>query len=154
MRCNDARTFFSKIAGKSISTQISPADLNYLSSNGYVTVMQKSDYDQAQADVATLAQMDQNMRNEVMADRAAHDALYQDAKKTHSILFHFKSDEEKEAERQRVQQDSQEVLKDETEITATDSRIKQLILQKSTIDSMVPFDSQYVSLTGPGVIAL
>jgi hypothetical protein len=59
MRCNDARTFFSQIASKSVSTQISPADLNYLSSNGYVTVMQKSDYDQAQADVATLSQMNQ-----------------------------------------------------------------------------------------------
>jgi hypothetical protein len=154
MRCNDARTFFSQIASKSVSTQISPADLNYLSSNGYVTVMQKSDYDQAQADVATLSQMNQNLQNEIMADRAAHNALYQDAKKTHSIMFHFKSDEEKEAERQKVQQDSQEVLKDETAITAADSRIKQLILQKSTIDRMVPYDSQYVSLTGPGVIAL
>jgi hypothetical protein len=92
MRCNDARTFFSQIASKSVSTQISPADLNYLSSNGYVTVMQKRDYDQAQADVATLSQMNQILQNEIMADRAAHGALYQDAKKTHSIMFHFKSD--------------------------------------------------------------
>jgi len=116
--------------------------------------MQKSDYDQAQADVATLAQMNQNLQNEMMADRAAHEALHQDAGKTHSILFHFKSSEEKEAELQKVQQDSQELLKDETEITATDSRIRQLIFQKSTIDRMVQCDGQYVSLTSPGVIAL
>src|SRR5260370_27983112 len=116
--------------------------------------MQKSDYERAKADVATLSQMNQNLQNEIMADRAAHDALYQDARKTHSIMFHFKNDEEKEAERQKVQQDSQEILKDETAITAADSRIKQLILQKSTIDRMVPYDSQYVSLAGPGVIAL
>src|SRR5712691_10072747 len=154
MRCSDARTFFSQIASKSVSTQISPADLNYLSSNGYVTVMQKADYDQAQADVATLSQMNQNLQNEMMADRAARDALGQDEKKTHSILFHLKSGEQRQAELQKVQQDSQELLKDETEITATDSRIRQLILQKSTIDRMVPYDSQYVSLTGPGVIAL
>jgi hypothetical protein len=116
--------------------------------------MPKGDYDQAQADVATLAQMNQNLQNEMMADRAAHEALRQDANKTHSILFHFKSSEEKEAELQKVQQDSQEILKDETEISATDSRIRQLIIQKSTIDRMVPYDGQYVSLTGPGVIAL
>ena len=128
--------------------------MNYLSSNGYVTVMQKRDYDQAQTDVATLAQMNENLQNEMMADRAAHDALYHDAKKTHSISFHFKSREEKGAELQKVQRDSQEILKDETEITATDSRIRQLILQKSTIDRMVAYDGQYVSLTGPGVIAL
>ena len=154
MRCSDARTFFNQIAGKSISTQISPGDLNYLSTNGYVTVMQKSDYDQAQADVATLAQMNQNLQNEMMADRAARDALGQDEKKTHSILFHLKSGEERQAELQKVQQDSRELLKDETEITATDSRIKQLILQKSTIDRMAAYDDQYVSLTGLGVIAL
>src|SRR5467141_4420190 len=154
MRCSDARTFFSQIAGKSVSTQISPADLNYLSTSGYVTVMQKGDYDQAQADVATLAQMNQNLQNEMMADRVARDALGQDEKKTHSILFHLKSGEERQAELQKVQQDSRELLKDEAEITATDSRIKQLILQKSTIDRMVAYYDQYVSLTGLGVIAL
>ncbi|HEV2119512.1 MAG TPA: hypothetical protein VGS11_05345 [Candidatus Bathyarchaeia archaeon] len=134
--------------------QISPGDLNWLSSNGYVTAIPKSDYDQAQAEVSTLSQMDQNLANEMMADRAARDALRQDTKKTHSIMFHFKGGEEKDAERQKVQQDWQEVLKDETEITATGSRIKELILKKSTMDRMVPYDGQYVSLTGPGVIAL
>lgn len=116
--------------------------------------MQKSDYDQAQTDVATLAQMNQNLQNEIMADRAAQETLRQDSAKTHSIMFHFKSSEEKEAELQKVQQDSQELIRDETEMTATDSRIKQLILQKSTIDRMVAYDGKYVSLTGPGVIAL
>src|SRR5712691_11780974 len=134
--------------------QISPGDLNWLSSNGYVTAIPKSDYDQAQAEVATLSQMDQNLANEMMADRAARDALRQDAKKTHSIMFHFKGGEEQEAERQKAQQDWQEVLKDDAEITATDSRIKELIMKKSAIDRMVAYDGQYVSLTGPGVIAL
>src|SRR6266446_10269830 len=100
MRCSDVRTFFGQIASKSISTQISPGDLNHLSTNGYVTVMQKSDYDQAQADVATLAQMNQSLQNEMMADRVARDALRQDEKKTHSILFHLKSGEERQAELQ------------------------------------------------------
>jgi len=134
--------------------QISPGDLNWLSSNGYVTAIPKSDYDQSQAEVATLSQMDQNLANEMMADRAARDALRQDTKKTHSIMFHFKGGEEQDAERQKTKQDWQEVLKDEAEITATDSRIKQLITKKSTIDRMVVYDSQYVSLTGLGVIAL
>ncbi len=128
--------------------------MNYLSSNGFVTVIQKADYDQAQADVATLAQMNQNIQNEMMAERAAQDALNQDTAKTHSIMFHFKGDQEKEAERQKVQQDMQELVKDRTEIMATDSRIKELILKRSTMDRIVPYDGQYVSLTGPGVVAL
>ena len=134
--------------------QISPGDLNWLSSNGYVTAIPKSDYDQAQAEVATLAQMNQNLQNEFLADRAAREVLLRDTKKTHSIMFHFKGGEEQRAERQKAQQDWQEVLKDETEITATDSRIKELIMKKSAIDRMVAYDGQYVSLTGPGVIAL
>src|SRR5260370_26779443 len=98
--------------------------------------------------------MNQNIQNEMMAERAAQDAMDQDTAKSHSIMFHFKGDQEKEAERQKVQNDMQELVKDRNDIMTTDSRIRELILKKSTMDRMVPYDSQYVSLTGPGVVAL
>ena len=134
--------------------QIPQADLDYLSTSGYVSVMPKADYDQAQAEVSTLAQMNLNLQNEIVAERQAEMALHQGEKKTHSILFHFEGGEKKQAELQNVQDEKLTVLKDQTEITQIDSRIKDLILKKSTIDRMVPYDRGYVSLTGYGVAAL
>jgi len=134
--------------------QISQADLDYLSTSGYVSVMPKADYDQAQAEVSTLTQMNQNLQNEIVAERQAEMALQQGEKKTHSILFHFEGGDKKQAELQNVQDEKLTVLKDQIEITQTDSRIKDLILKKSTIDRMVQYDGEYVSLTGYGVAAL
>src|SRR5712692_2147227 len=154
MKCNDARTFCSQIASKSVSMQIPQTDLDYLSTSGYVSVMPKADYDQAQAEVSNLTQMNLNLQNEVVAERQAEIALHQGEKKTHSILFHFEGGEKKQVELQNVQDERLAVLKEQTEITQTDSRIKELILKKSTIDRMVPYDGQYVSLTGYGVATL
>ncbi len=116
--------------------------------------MPKADYDQAQAEVANLTQINTNFQNEVVAERNAEIALHKEEKKTHSILFHFEGREKKEAELQKVQEERLTVLKDQTEITQIDSRIKELILKKSTIDRMVPYDGEYVSLTGFGVATL
>jgi hypothetical protein len=137
-----------------VSTQIPPGDLNYLSTNGYVSVISKADYDQAQADVSTMAQTNANLYNEVIAERNAEQALFHDERRTHSILFHFKGQDEKQAELQKVQEEKANVLKEQTEVSATDYRIKELILKKSTIDKMVPYDGEYVSLLGPGIVAL
>ncbi len=134
--------------------QIPQADLDYLSTSGYVSVMPKADYDQAQAEVSALAQMNLNLQNEIVAERQAEMALQEGEKKTHSILFHFEGSEKKQAELQNVQDERVTVLKEQTEITQMDSRIKELILKKSTIDRMVPYDGGYVSLTGYGVAAL
>ena len=61
MRCNDVRTFFSQIAEKSISIQISQSDMDFLSNGGYLSVMQKGDYDNAAAEVANLTQMNADL---------------------------------------------------------------------------------------------
>src|SRR4029077_19254161 len=108
----------------------------------------------AQADVANLSQMNLNLQNEIVAERQAEIALREGEKKTHSILFHFEGREKKEAELQNLQDEKLTVLKDQTEITQIDSRIKELILKKSSIDRMVPYDGEYVSLTGFGVATL
>ncbi len=109
--------------------QIPQADLDYLSTSGYVSVMPKADYDQAQAEVSNLTQMNLNLQNEVVAERLAEMALHQGEKKTHSILFHLEGGEKKQAELQNVQDERVTVLREQTEITQTDSRIKELILK-------------------------
>jgi len=154
MKCNDARTFMSQIAGKSVTIQVQQSDVNFLSTNGYVSVMQKGDYDQAAAEVANLAQMNDALQNEMVEERIARAALAKDEKKTHSILFHLEGRDEKETEVARVETERGAVAREDADIVEKDSRIKELIQKKSAIDRMVPYDGLYLSLTGLGVLTL
>ncbi len=154
MRCNDARTFFSQIAEKSISMQISQPDIDFLRDNGYLSVMQKEAYDQAVAEVSSLTQMSIDLANEENADRGAKSALQEDEGKTHSIKFLFEGKEVKEAEREKVESEKSAVSKIDGEIAEKDAKINELIQKKSVTDRMVPYSGVYLSLTGLGVVTL
>jgi hypothetical protein len=154
MKCNDSRIFLSQIAGKSVSTLIGPGDLNFLATNGYVNLVQKQDYDQAVADVANLTQMNEALQNEIMQERTTAAGMWRDERKTHSILFHFEGRDRKEAEIANLQSERTALASEQADIAAKDSKIRELIMKKSAIDRMVPYNGQYVSLTGLGVVTL
>src|SRR2546426_12219510 len=97
MKCNDARTFMSQIAGKSVTIQVQQSDVNFLSTNGYLSVLQKEDYDQAAGEVAYLTQMNDALQNEMVEERIGRTTLAKDERKTHSILFHLEGRDEKVA---------------------------------------------------------
>lgn len=153
-KCDGARTIMSQIAAKQVSFQVPPGDLDYLASNGYISIMQKADYDRAAAEVASLAQMNEDLQNKIAEEYSTRISLHKDESKTHSILFHLEGREEREAELQRVQSETSTVSKEKADIVAEDSRIKELIQKKSMMDRMVPYEGSYLSLTGLGVLTL
>ncbi|MGA3059937.1 MAG: hypothetical protein ABSD92_06155 [Candidatus Bathyarchaeia archaeon] len=154
MQCNDVKNFLSQIAGKSVSTQIQQADMDFLSTNGYLSVMQKEEYDQAFAEVSNLTKMSIDLQNETNAERGADATLKEEERKTHSIMFHFEDKEKKQAELESVESEKNIVSKEEADIAEKGSEINELIHKKSIIDRMVPYDGKYLSLTGLGVITL
>jgi hypothetical protein len=154
MNCNEVRTFLSQIAAKTVSMQIQQADVDFLSTNGYLSVMQKEEYDRALAEVSNLAKMNEELRNETMEERTTEATLKKEEKKTHSIMFHFEGKEKKEAERESVESERKIVSKEKADIAEKDSKINELLQKKSIIDRMVQYDGKYLSLTGLGVITL
>src|SRR5438128_12189546 len=106
MKCNDARTFMSQISEKSVTIQVQQSDVNFLSTNGYLSVMQKEDYDRALAEVANLAQMNEALQTEMVQEGIARAALAKDERKTNSILLHLEGREETRQERDRVEAES------------------------------------------------
>ena len=115
MKCNDVRIFFSQVAGKSISMQIPQADLDSFLSGGYLSVMQKEDYDQALTEVSKLTQENVDLASEENSERGAKTALDEEEKKTHSIKFLFEGKENKEAEREKVDSEKNVVSKMDAE---------------------------------------
>jgi hypothetical protein len=154
MYCNGVRTFFSQIAEKSISMQIQQTDMDFLSNNGYLSVMPKEDYDRALTEVSNLTQMNIDLANAENAERSAKTALEEEERKTHSIMFHFEGRENKEAEREKIQSEKNVVSKIDADIAERDTKINELIHKKSIVDRMVPYGDEYLSLTGPGVMML
>jgi hypothetical protein len=154
MKCNDARIFFSQIAQKSVSMQISQSDADFLTTRGYISIMQKENYDQAFAEVSNLTQMNVDLVNTENVDRTERIALEEDERKTHSITFLFEGNESKEADREKAENQKNVVSKIDADISARENKINELIHKKSVIDRMVPYDGKYLSLTGIGVMML
>ena len=154
MKCNDVRTFMSQIADSSVSMQIQQTDLDFLSTNGYLSVMRKEEYDQAVAEVSKLAQMNEELQNETTEERSAEATLEEEEKKTHSLLFHFEGKEKKEAELEAAERERVIVSKEEADIAEKNARINELIQKKSMIDRVVECNGMYLSLTPLGVTTL
>jgi len=154
MKCNDVRSFLSQISDKSVSIQVQQSDIDFLSTSGYLTVMPKDDYDKAAAQVANMTQMNMDLQNEAVEARTAEATLAAEQRKTHSILFHFEGRDRREADLAALESQRSIVSKEEADVVAKDSAIKQLIQTKSAIDRMVPYDGEYLSLTGLGVVTL
>jgi len=155
MKCNDVRTFLSQISWKSvILMKIQPSDFDFLSSNGYISVMPKEDYDKAVAEVSALTQLNSDQQSEINYERGEESTLKREESKSHSIMLHFENKEKKEAELEALQNEKTLVSKVESEVAQRDQKIQELIQKKSTVERMVPYDGIYVSLTGLGVITL
>src|SRR5450759_3659229 len=114
MKCSEVRTFLSQISGREEPiTPIPLADLNYLSVNGYVLRTTKEDYDKGADEVTRLSQMTTEMNTEEAEEKQAEEALQQDERKEHSFLFHLEHKEEEDELRQRTQDETAAVSREE-----------------------------------------
>ncbi len=155
MKCGPVRVFLAQVNERDEPVTPLPApDLDFLTSNGFVLRATKDDYDGGVAEVARLSQMVPQLGVERSEESQAEAAMRLDEQKEHSLTFHFESKEAREELVARTQQEEAAVSKMESELGATEASVNKLIEEKSRIDQMVPYDGGYVSLTGPGVVAL
>jgi hypothetical protein len=152
MKCNNVRIFFSQIAEKTVSTPIPSVDMNFLANNGYLTVMQKDDYNRGLAEISTLAQISLDLINQRTAENSERTHLNEDIRKTHSIAFLFADKENKDAKSEEIESHKEAISKIDADIAKREAQINELIKKKSIFDRMVPYDGEYISLTGPGII--
>ncbi len=154
MKCNDVRIFFSQIAEKSVLTPNLSIDLNFLTDNGYLNVMQQADYDKGLAEISTLTRMSQDLNDQRFAENGEITHLNEDVRKTHSISYLFEGAENKEAQKEEIERHKEIVSKMEADIANRQAQINELIKKKSVFDRFVLYGGEYVSLTGPGVMML
>ena len=151
MNCTATKAFLSQLNGRDASiTQIPPADLDYLSTSGYVLRTTKDDHDKGVNEVARLSQLTPQVNTERAEEEQAEAALVQDEEKEHSIKFLFEGKEMKNELRERIQSEANVVSKEESEMNEMEANVNSLIQEKSRIDRMALYDGGYLSLTGTG----
>jgi len=134
--------------------QIPESDMEFLTTNGYIFVMQKEQYDQTLAEISNLVKVNEELAREEAEERSARALLEENERKTHSIFFHFKSEENQKAELERAETQRNVVSKEAADVIERESKIRELLQRRSMIDRIVPYNGRYVSLTGLGVITL
>jgi hypothetical protein len=155
MKCSEVRGFLSEINYHTEPvTPIPPADFGYLSANGYVQTTTRDDHDKGVADVAGLSQLTMEIAAEKPVLGQAYDALDQDQEKEHSFSFHFQGKGEKDALAQRIEDESNAAIAENTKLTTMEFNLNALLQKKSAFDRMVAYGDQYLSLTGNGVLVL
>ena len=152
VKCSEARTLLSQLYDREEPiTLVLPADLEYLSVNGYVLKTTKDDYEKGTNDVARLSQMITQVDTEKSRKEQAEATLQQDERKEHSFVFRLEGKDRDEL-RERIQEETTAVFAEESELTQLETTVNQLIQEKSTIDRMVAYDGIYLSLTGLGTL--
>lgn len=144
----------SEISDKSITSQISQADLDFFSSNGYVLRTSKVEYDQASAEVVSLEQINQRLLEERKEGAEAERATKEDEKKAQGLLFDLHGKEYKDAALQKLEADKETLSKNEVTISSDEASVSDYIQKKSTLDWLVPYGNEYLSLSASGVIML
>jgi hypothetical protein len=162
MKCSDVRAFLSSVISpppnyredSGLITSIPTADIDYLSANGYILRTTKVDYDKGVEAVAKLSQMTDQMSAKKREEQQAVAGLQEDEQKEHSFLFHFEGKNAKAELNQRVRDETAVVSREESELSALESSVNELIQKKSEIDRMRAYDDAYLSVTGLGTLVL
>ncbi|MGA2663583.1 MAG: hypothetical protein ABSF83_01385 [Nitrososphaerales archaeon] len=155
MKCSEVRAFLSQIDTREDPiTPISPDGLGYLSANDIVLTTTEEDHDERAVEVARLSHATAGLESEKAAAEQADQALERDERTEHSFVFHLERKENKDELLQRVQNEKDAVSKEDSGLSTLEANVNQLILQKSMVDRMVPYDGGYLSLTDVGIAIL
>src|SRR3989442_11414551 len=103
MKCTEVRIFLSQLYDRAEPiTPVPPADLEYLSANGYVLMVTKDDYVKRANDVARLSQIITQINTEKTRKKQAQAALHQDLRKEHSFVFRLEGKVKEDELRKRT----------------------------------------------------
>ena len=156
MKCSAALAFLSQLYNREEITAASilPVDLDYLCSNGYVLRTTKDEYDKDVASLEKLSGLTSQIVEGKKEEEQAAETLRKDEEKDHSFVFRLEGEEKKAELEQEIQSETAVVSKEQADLKALEANVDQLIQTKSTIDRMVPYGAQYLSLTDLGTTTM
>lgn len=152
--CKDVAAFLTGIQNRSVTTQLSPVDETALEQLNMVRFVTADQMGELSREVASLSaardalSQEEGQRGQLAAHIAAED------RRTHSILFHFESREKQQAELADEGKDRAALQSMDADLAGKLRQFSELVAKKSILDTLTPYGTRYVALTGAGTMAL
>jgi hypothetical protein len=150
--CKDVYGFLDGVRQRTPTATLADADLTTLTQLNIVSVLTADQYRALTQEVSSLASAQQQVVAEQDIRNRLASAVQQEAKRTHSILFHFEGRAAQQAEQQREAQDEQALRAATDDLTARTQAFDQLLAKRSLLETVSPLGDRYVGLTSFGTL--
>ena len=152
--CQATYQFLQQLQGRAVTAAPADADAAQLAQLGLVTFATAAQYQQMQADVATLATRQSDLAQEMQraSQLAAEDQ--RETERTHSILFHFESQQHRATDVQTEAATRQQLDATNADLARRRQEFNDLLQRRSLVDGMTACGDRYAALTGAGLVAM
>jgi hypothetical protein len=152
--CKDVSDFLGQVSSRAVTSTLSEADANLLSSLKLVQFYTADQYRDLSSRVAALATKQAELGEESAQRRALASELQREYTRTHSILFHLRSKSSENAEMDQERKTQAQFQTLDADFAAKEAEFNELLGERSTLDTLAPYGSSYVALTSGGAVAL
>lgn len=151
--CKTVSDFLNGVRSKNIGTPLPPADLATLQQLELLRTFTNDQAQQLQQEVGAMGSTQQAISQEQYQRAQLALKVGEDEKKVHSIMFSFEGAAKKEAQREQVGQERDNLQNLDADLVNKQKTFSQLMAGKAMLDSMAPYQDGYVALTGLGAMA-
>ncbi len=152
--CSDVASFLDQVGRKSVSSRLAPGDLAALQQAGIVVVQGTTEFQAMTDEVGRMATAQSEIAKEQAKYGEIARAVQADEAKTHSFLFHLEGGEKKQAEEAQEAQDKSSLAGATDAMTKDIAAFNALVAKSALLQTMSPYNGQYIGLTGSGTVAL
>ena len=151
--CQATYQFLQQLRGRAVTTPPADADAAQLAQLGLVSFVTADQYRQMQADVSALGARQNDLAQEAQrtAQLAAEDQ--REEQRTHSILFHFESQEHRAADVRTEAATRQQLDAANADLARRRQEFNDLLQRRSLFDGLTACGDRYAALTGTGQVA-
>lgn len=152
--CSHVAAFLQSVSTRSVQGQIPEGDLAQLQQVGLVDLLAPDQLEQLKLEVAQLEAAQKAIAEEQARRQQTAEAVSADTRRTHSILFHLQGVDKEEATVDRLHAEQQALQAIEADLAKHEADFQRLLVKKSELDLMSPYDGRFLAITTAGRVAL
>ncbi len=153
-KCNQVAAFLGQVNARSVQLELPAGDVTNLQQLGLVSVLGAEELRGLQQEVTQLEQAQVALAREAEQRAQMADQIGDDTQKTHSILFHLEGVDKEHATLERLAQEQSALRSIDSDLVKRQQEFAQLLVKKSLLGQMTPYDSGFIAITTPGRVAL
>jgi hypothetical protein len=152
--CRHVAAFLQGVSTRSVQSALTDADLAPLRQAGLIDLLSPQELDELKLEVGQLEAAQRAIQEEEARQQQAAEAVATDTRRTHSILFHIQGVDKEEATVDRLHEEQAALQAIEADLAKREADFAQLLVKKSELDLMSPYDGHFIAITTAGRVAL